>query len=539
MKTCDEMVNSLFQRREEYLAQQKIKRRNAVISAALYSCAFAAAAGIGIWIKGEISQKPVTVDSSMANPASTPVTSDPAAELPIIWAEEGIEGELVVTDYYTDWNGKDIHSCLWDALEENKTDDSCIFAVDAFYFPLDDEFVYKGKTLAQYSEEQQGKRWELLNQLLKHGEALKYGEALYQSGAPDGEKWSKELYERTVSEIGEEMLSEYIVDGVFLRDKVLQDIPEAEKEWEAAQPAFMQACAAYQVHVYENTLEQLEAQGIKYELSKYDGRLILFVSREELDNLTLDNMSHWGFCLASKKNKLPIVWYEGFDYDDDIITVFGNKKVNSSLWGLSNEEQNDRLIAIEAEYTSIDKQFVYHGKTLAEYEAEKEAQTRKVDALNILLKDIEFLINNKDSYPSMSPEAKKYYDDTIAKIGEDHISEYIVNGVFQQEKASWDFACAAEDLRIARQSHDKACAAYRAKIYEETAKQLEAQGIKTAFSRDHDYLLLFISRDDFAKLELDNMSEWFFVHASKDIYWEEYVRLGGYTASDLPIEEND
>ena len=122
-------------------------------------------------------------------------------------------------------------------------------------------------------------------------------------GKPDKEKLAKELYDNTVSEVGEELLSQYIVDGKFLRDKVLQDIHKADEEAEAAHQSFNQGCAAYRVHMYEGILEQLEAQGIKYELSKDPDNLLLFISRDDFANLTFDNMSNWSFYHAVKSEK--------------------------------------------------------------------------------------------------------------------------------------------------------------------------------------------------------------------------------------------
>ncbi len=66
--------------------------------------------------------------------------------------------------------------------------------------------------------------YEKLAQLLKQGDMLKYGEALYTTGIPDGEKWTKELYEQRVEFFGEDLLSKYIVDGEFLRKSVESDM---------------------------------------------------------------------------------------------------------------------------------------------------------------------------------------------------------------------------------------------------------------------------------------------------------------------------
>ena len=68
--------------------------------------------------------------------------------------------------------------------------------------------------------------YDKLGQLLKQGDSLKYGEALYTTGTPDGEKWTKDFYEQRVDFYGEEFLAKYIVNGEFLRDKVVSDMAE-------------------------------------------------------------------------------------------------------------------------------------------------------------------------------------------------------------------------------------------------------------------------------------------------------------------------
>ena len=68
--------------------------------------------------------------------------------------------------------------------------------------------------------------YDKLGQLLKQGDSLKYGEALYTTGTPDGEKWTKDFYEQRVDFYGEEFLAKYIANGEFLRDKVVSDMEE-------------------------------------------------------------------------------------------------------------------------------------------------------------------------------------------------------------------------------------------------------------------------------------------------------------------------
>lgn len=82
-------------------------------------------------------------------------------------------------------------------------------------------------TAAETPDEQEiadNRLYDKLGHLLKLGDMLKYGEALYTTGTPDGEKWSQELYEQKVAIIGEDIIAKYIVDGEFLRDKVEADM---------------------------------------------------------------------------------------------------------------------------------------------------------------------------------------------------------------------------------------------------------------------------------------------------------------------------
>ncbi len=568
MKTCDEMVNSLFQRREEYLAQQKIKRRNAVISAALYCCAFAAVVGIGVWIKGEISQKPVVVDPSTTNPGSTSVIkTECLSHLPIKWAATpGNYRDLVSEmDVDTEWNGKRISGMLRRALDEGGED--CLYAVEArvdeqvFHNAyeteygeksekmeskfIDEQFVYNGKTLAQYEAEYNEKSRKLetgfiIDRLLEAADSLKI---------ENGDKISKDIYDKLVSYIKEriskpdieEKISEYIVDGVFLKDKAVQYTTKAEEEWKAAVQADNQARKAFRAHFYKEVGKQLEAKGIENELIYKDtdpedflddghmsDYLLLFISKEDFANLTLDNMSDWIFCHAYDNTEHPIIWAEEEKNEGGTVTSlnyligWNGKQIHNRLWDAlnKNETNNNSLLAVATYYGKIDKQFVYNGKTLAQYE--EEAQGKRLYHLHLLLKEAYDLETKEALNQSGTPDEEKWtkelYDNTVSVIGEELLSQYIVDGVFLKEKVLRDISKAEKESKTARQSFDQGCAAYRVQMYEETIEQLEAQGIKYELLKDPDILLLFISKADFANLTLDNMSDWHFYHMTKSEY---------------------
>ncbi len=90
-------------------------------------------------------------------------------------------------------------------------------------FKLDEKFVYNRKSLAEYATEADGERllYDKLSSLLKVGNELKYGGDLYTVGTPDGKKWAKKLYQKTVADLGEDLISKYIVNGEFLKEKLL------------------------------------------------------------------------------------------------------------------------------------------------------------------------------------------------------------------------------------------------------------------------------------------------------------------------------
>lgn len=313
MKTCDEMVNSLLKRREQYLLEQKQKRRTAAkITAAGGCCALVAVIGVGIWNSGMLREK-----GTMISDNSFSVNSEPAKEIPtpqapddssVIWAEVSSYGN-VFDEAEIGWvllNGKRISPSLLEAFEKNGDDSVFAIAVHPCCNYNDNNFVYNGKTLAQY-QAAADEAWEIIErhiQLLKQGDYLKYGEALYLTGTPDGERWAKEYYDRTVSEIGEEIISKYIVDGEFLEDELTEVIDKLENERIELVETWGQAYTACNTYIFETAAELINAQGVccetKYNLDSRPYLLVIFATKDEFEALNFDNMHECIFALAQK-----------------------------------------------------------------------------------------------------------------------------------------------------------------------------------------------------------------------------------------------
>lgn len=296
MKTCDEMVNSLIERRALYVSAQKKKKK--VLVSTITSLCVVAIVGVAVWKMPSVTEQPPVAPDDQQNSTTqtTPITKP---TYNILWkeAEEDMStGEIAVDTQM----GKTIEWGLKKALE-NLPQNTKV-AVAAYPYMTDPNFVWNGKSLKEYSDAFDAERSMLnkLGSLAKMGNMLKYGEALL-TGTPDGEKWSKELYEETIAYYGEELLSKYIVNGEFLKDQLEADIEIMSGEG-SAYYAYESACAAYNAYALDEAEKQLAAHSIDYDASNSadSGCIIMFVDAEQFSAFTMESIENWCFCLARK-----------------------------------------------------------------------------------------------------------------------------------------------------------------------------------------------------------------------------------------------
>lgn len=296
MKTCDEMVNSLLERRALYVSAQKKKKK--VLVSTIASFCVVAVVGVAVWKMPSVTEQPPVAPDDQQNSTTqtTPITKP---TYNILWkeAEEDMStGEIAVDTQM----GKTIEWGLKKTLE-NLPQNTKV-AVAAYPYMTDPNFVWNGKSLKEYSDAFDAERSMLnkLGSLAKMGNMLKYGEALL-TGTPDGEKWSKELYEETIAYYGEELLSKYIVNGEFLKDQLEADIEIMSGEG-SAYYAYESACAAYNAYALDEAEKQLAAHSIDYDASNSadSGSIIMFVDAEQFSAFTMESIENWCFCLARK-----------------------------------------------------------------------------------------------------------------------------------------------------------------------------------------------------------------------------------------------
>lgn len=306
------MTKSALDRIDEYKAECSRRRKIAVkiIVPALGLC-FAAAICVGVWRSGMFEKDTgLSQNDTVDNPLTeqNPIAEETVPEKIITKDDVDQKGTSVDTsDNCLFWwkNKLTMDGALYNAIE---TDPDGIFAVYAAYRPATaniTSFTYEEKTLAELAvaADNESLLPEKMNELLKVGDELKYGDALYKTGTPSGEKWTEELYKKTIDYFGEELLGKYIVNGEFLKDALTKDVANIGN---TARAKYKRAYAAYMETVLSKVLDALSKSGIKCERAPYSNSAIVFTATvKDLEDLPLEDIENWRFGLSSSDLKGP------------------------------------------------------------------------------------------------------------------------------------------------------------------------------------------------------------------------------------------
>ena len=309
MKNYNEMANDVLRRiKENEVIKKKKRKMYTKYAVSIAAMLVVTVLGFKVW---DIANPSIMNDIEIGETNNTEVdnmhTDDAqnqehqipvVVDKDVVWGTSDNSDSAEMEFAVTEWNGKNVSSRLCASFE--KDEENRIFAITAICMCMDSEYIYNDKTLAEYEaamikeNEMIGK----LESLRKIGDYLKYGEALYLTGAPDGEKWAKELYDETVSWYGEEILNEYIQNGEFLNEKLEQDLQMLFKE--DAQLEYEIAVSAYINSVNMKLKEVLAEQNIVSEYSTDVDYLLIYATEEDLAKLEFENQLDWLFELAVK-----------------------------------------------------------------------------------------------------------------------------------------------------------------------------------------------------------------------------------------------
>ena len=310
MKNYDELTNDLLERRDSYVAEQKRKRKTAMrVATSFCSICLVALIGFGVW---NISNtQPTIVPDNSTNSVNDSVIKNDATKIPdnsmtdipendatkIIWADSANTDNEGIKEI----NGNSMSFGLYNAFEgATDTDVFAVLARPKAYYG----FQYEGKSLEEYYLAM-GNEKDLpdkLRQLSKEGDALKYGETLYTTGTPGGEKWAKELYEERIRFYGEDILNQYIIDGEFLKDKLEADIVKSENSNDATL-AYKEAKNAYLTDLAQTIKGEFPT-----EVNIEQEALIMYMTRDTFYAFTEGSISEWIFGFASKNGNTDVLY---------------------------------------------------------------------------------------------------------------------------------------------------------------------------------------------------------------------------------------
>ena len=347
------MADDALSRISQYEIEKQNKRKRIIkIAAPVVSCCLVVAVCIGMWQGGMLKDRTKLADPSgpsenfidpeeieaqneqekqleqqyekqQAGQGNSKQSDAKTDEQIIISDNEDIKGsESSSMDFCLFWwkNKISMYGDLYWAINDNPDG---TFAVTAKYRPTPQNvtgFTYEGKTLYQLAVETDNERMmpEKMMELLKVGDELKYGTALYETGTPDGIKWDRALYEEKVAYFGS-LLDKYITNGRFLSDQLKQDIealqginvttPDGTTTTiihgdTSARELYARAYNVYIEGVLAETERILSEKNIKCERVPYStDSLKLVVTADELENLPLEHMEFWVFSLTNNDLK--------------------------------------------------------------------------------------------------------------------------------------------------------------------------------------------------------------------------------------------
>lgn len=185
-------------------------------------------------------------------------------------------------------NGWEIDCYLYEVMIR-ADDTEYIAMIVRKYIPYgDNSFVYKGATFWELRDKQDElfEELEKLRIFIKQSESLKYGELLYTTGTPDGERWTKEGYDEAIAYYGEEFIAKYIVDGQVNHGLLDEDIRLCELDIAKLSEMFSELYDAYHKS-YVNEVKEIFTSAGVYTIIRND-TVFIFIQKNELENLNIE-----------------------------------------------------------------------------------------------------------------------------------------------------------------------------------------------------------------------------------------------------------
>lgn len=207
----------------------------------------------------------------------------------------------------------------------------------------------------------------------------------------------------------------------------------------------------------------------------------------------------------------PVIWGDSVGSSEDYgICEWHGKSVSIRLYDELEKNDENVLFAVSPTNFNINNDFVYNGKTLSQYAADRENEYLAFNKLGMILKEGDSLRYGELLYKGGAPNGEKwaesFYHERVEMYGEEFLATYIVDGEFLKDKVEQDLDAMSD--RTASKLYDEAVEAYRLHTIKELAKALDEQGIRYEMIKD--YLVMYVTETELAQLSLSQPSQWHF-----------------------------
>lgn len=233
----------------------------------------------------------VIIRNNMINQGKAPPSTN-SSFLPNTNITDSINGE--------EWNGLKVSSALYESLLNGNDEDSFdIVATVSISIPSD--YLYNGKKYSEYLKELKEAK-DFLSKakyLVDEGDLLKYGELLYTDGTPNGVKWTKTKYDKVIDYYGESILNTYIVDGEFLKEKLLNDTESTKNKINLLNLTLDEAKNHIRNEALEKSVSDFEKAGQNATIE--DGEIQMTITKKDFSCLFVENSEKYSFSLYSEK----------------------------------------------------------------------------------------------------------------------------------------------------------------------------------------------------------------------------------------------
>lgn len=244
------------------------------------------------------------------------------------------------------WNEINVSSDLYEVLDKSASDKYIAIIVKYANENSMNDYVFSGKSYAEHIMELDSLRClsDKYEALQKEGELLKYGELLYTEGLLDGTKWTKTYYDERVSYYGTDILSTFIVDGVFLSEQLESSIDHNQNTIIEKERTIFDLIKAYDGSIVSAIIKDFG----KYSVTSKNGNVYLFITPSELKTIDVVNIDNYSLYFASRagyEDSLERVEQPTEPMIKDNISGFAyNKIIFDSLDTQNSKPTNDATV---------------------------------------------------------------------------------------------------------------------------------------------------------------------------------------------------